>query len=177
MRAKLIPLALVTFALAGCATLESVGGDTIATAPLELADGSRVGLVTLSRNAGEMTLAIDAYNLPSGLHGFHLHQTGSCIAPDFKSAGGHLNPAGKQHGSENPMGKHLGDLPNLTVGSAGTASTSVVVSDDPQTAIDAIFDADGTAVVIHAGPDDYKSDPAGDAGSRIACGVLKRPLN
>ncbi len=91
------------------------------------------------------------------------------------SAGGHLNPHGKQHGMENPQGSHLGDLPNLSIGADGKGSFSVPLNGSPAEIEALLFDADGTALVVHAKPDDYRTDPSGNSGPRIACGVLTRP--
>ena len=148
--------------------------DTLGSAALALADGTSAGTVELLSDGGALSLRIDVTGIPEGTHGFHLHTTGQCAAPDFTSAGGHLNPADREHGRENPAGSHLGDLPNLVVGADGTASTTVALDAESGSAIDLLFDADGTAVMIHADPDDYRTDPTGDAGSRIACGVLER---
>jgi Cu-Zn family superoxide dismutase len=106
------------------------------------------------------------------MHGIHLHAIGRCEGPDFKSAGGHWNPAGHQHGRDNPMGAHLGDLPNFDV--AGQTVASLTLPVGGITAAD-LADADGTALVIHADPDDYKTDPSGNSGARIACAVLAPP--
>ena len=99
----------------------------------------------------------------------HLHQTGRCEAPGFASAGPHWNPTGKQHGSENPQGAHMGDLQNVTVEPDGSLSAEVAV---PGGAASPMLDANGAALVIHADPDDYKTDPSGNSGARIACAVL-----
>ena len=105
-------------------------------------------------------------------HGVHLHAVGDCSAADFSSAGGHLNPQNNSHGSENQQGAHLGDLPNATVGPNGVGAVSDVLRGEAAQVLGWIFDADGTAVVVHEGPDDYRTDPAGSAGARVACGVL-----
>jgi len=97
---------------------------------------------------------------------------GSCLPPNFKSAGSHLNPDGKAHGMHNPQGKHLGDLPNISVAADGTGTASITIEGDADETLAKIIDADGTAIVIHTGLDDYSTDPAGAAGPRIACGVL-----
>ena len=121
-----------------------------------------------------MTISIAAVGLTTGAHGIHLHAVGTCDAPGFASAGSHLNPHGKQHGSANPAGSHLGDLPNLIVGADGTGAITAKLSDSPAGIASALFDADGTALVIHASSDDYMTDPSGNSGPRIACAVLKR---
>jgi superoxide dismutase, Cu-Zn family len=156
------------------AALETPSGETVGSASLALADGTSAGTVELLDNGGNLTLRVAVTGIPEGTHGFHLHTTGECTPPDFTSAGGHLNPAGKEHGHENPAGSHLGDLPNLVVAADGTASTTTDLGSEDQSVIDSLFDADGTAVVVHADADDYRTDPTGNAGSRLACGVLER---
>ena len=171
---RLALLALPALALTGCATYGELPTDRVASAELRFANGLPAGTAQLYRAGGELRISGAFAGLEAGPHGFHLHTTGRCDAPDFTSAGGHLNPTGAEHGSENPQGSHLGDLPNLQIAGNGTGSTTATISDDPAMAEAAIFDADGTAVMIHAGADDYMSDPAGAAGSRVACGVLTR---
>lgn len=148
----------------------------VAMARLANADGTQVGTVSLVDTDGTMSLELELMNLPAGEHAFHLHTTGQCDAPDFQSAGGHLNPFDKSHGRLSDNGKHLGDFPNITVAENGSFTQSYPIESDQDVAAvqSAIFDADGTAVMIHEGADDYRSDPAGDAGSRIACGVVER---
>lgn len=125
--------------------------------------------------AGEkLTLTVAVAGLPTGPHGIHLHTIGRCDAPDFSSAGGHLNPMARQHGSMNPAGTHLGDLPNLTIDSQGKGTFSIEISAPREATLTALFDNDGAAIVIHAAADDYKTDPTGNSGARIACGVLTR---
>lgn len=113
--------------------------------------------------------------LPPGQHALHVHAVGKCEAPDFKSAGPHFNPEGKKHGTQNPEGPHAGDLPNFEVSADGRAKTSVLatrvlLSDGTNS----LFQANGTSLVIHEKPDDNLNDPAGNAGTRIACGVVQR---
>ena len=141
-------------------------------ANLKLADGTEAGDVELTSEGDKVTVSVLLDNLPPGTHAVHLHTTGSCDAPDFKSAGGHLNPGMKEHGTANPNGSHMGDLPNAVVGADGKGSTKFTLTGTKDDILSAIFDADGTAVVVHADPDDNVSDPAGNAGDRIACGVL-----
>lgn len=167
------PLALGSvFALSACSTLGELPNERIAEAQLNFANGLPAGTVQLLGNGQNVTLVAVATGLEPGEHGFHLHTTGKCEAPGFKSAGGHLNPAGREHGSLNPQGQHLGDLPNLVVGASRSARAEVDLGEDSPDLRAKLFDTDGTAVVIHAEADDYISDPAGDAGARIACGVL-----
>lgn len=146
----------------------------LASATLRAADGSAKGTARIVGKAGRWELKIAVEGLPAGAHGAHLHTVGKCDAPDFASAGGHLNPHGKMHGSENPQGMHLGDLPNLTVGANGKGSLTAPLAGSAAELQATLFDADGTAVVVHAGQDDYKTDPSGNSGGRIACGVLTR---
>ena len=113
--------------------------------------------------------------MPPGGHGIHLHETGKCEAPSFESAGPHFNPTNKKHGVENPLGPHLGDLPNIVADETGEVQLNFITADFTLKKGEAtsIFDQDGTAVVIHEKEDDYKTDPAGNSGARIACGVIK----
>jgi Cu-Zn family superoxide dismutase len=108
--------------------------------------------------------------LPAGVHAVHIHTTGTCTGPDFTSAGGHWNPGMKKHGHDNPEGAHMGDMPNMSVVADGTGSIKYTVEG---ATLGALLDADGAAIVIHATADDYKSDPAGNAGARLACGIVK----
>lgn len=160
--------------LSSCTTVNEPAGDTLATATLLSADGAVKGTARLWLIGDAVRLTVDADGLPAGAHGTHLHAVGNCMPPDFKSAGGHLNPAGRQHGLENPQGSHLGDLPNLMIAENGAGSLTIRLQGTQSDLEPALFDSDGTAVVIHAGADDYRTDPSGNAGSRLACGVLKR---
>lgn len=160
--------------VAGCTTMDTIATEHVGEARLSFANGLPAGTVQLLSNGTSARVAVAAVGMTVGEHGFHLHTTGKCEAPDFTSAGGHLNPGQATHGSLSAGGKHLGDMPNLTIGANGTGTAEVQLDGNASDAIDDIFDTDGTAVVIHAGPDDYRSDPAGNAGARVACGVLKR---
>ena len=172
------PSALVVGALllAGCASTSTSTSTppTSATADLKNASGQSVGRAVLTPTPSGVQIIVDVYGLPPGPKGFHVHETGSCMPPAFTSAGGHFNPDNRQHGSENPQGSHAGDLPNLVVGANGAGSL-VVTTDRFSLAAGrptSLLDADGSALVVHAGPDDLKTDPTGNSGARIACGVV-----
>jgi Cu-Zn family superoxide dismutase len=131
--------------------------------------GAPIGSVRAWQTAGGVTLRIDAAGLPHGIHGIHVHSVGRCDAPDFASAGPHWNPLGKKHGMDNPAGPHAGDLPNVEVSANGVLGVTLVV---PGASMASLIDADGASIVIHAAPDDYRTDPSGNSGARIACAVL-----
>ena len=172
---KLFLLPPVTaIALAGCTTMDDLPNERVGETTLLFANGTPAGTVQLLSSGQTVTVAVAAVGMSPGEHGFHLHTTGKCTAPDFTSAGGHLNPGNNTHGSMSPGGQHLGDMPNLTIAANGTGRAEVQLEGNATDVLADIFDADGTAVVVHEGPDDYRPDPAGDAGSRIACGVMKR---
>jgi Cu-Zn family superoxide dismutase len=146
------------------------------TIALNGTDGRPVGTVTLSEDANGVTIKVDASAIAAGTHGVHLHEKGLCEGPKFESAGAHWNPASKQHGRDNPMGAHLGDLANFDIGQAGAATTSFTVAGVTMSgATNALADADGTSLVVHAKADDYRTDPSGNSGDRVACAVLAPP--
>ncbi len=160
----------LALALTGCATPGRNSTRPLATASLTRADGASIGTASIGNERGGLMLRVVVSGLSPGAHGIHLHAVGKCEGPGFASAGGHLNPAGHQHGTLNPAGSHLGDLPNLDVGTDGTASLAFRIGKDPAALRGQVFDADGTALVVHAGPDDYRTDPSGNSGARVACG-------
>ncbi|QRK13266.1 superoxide dismutase family protein [Archangium violaceum] len=141
-----------------------------ATADVKDAKGQSVGTVTLTETPHGMLVKGSLSNIPPGEHAIHIHQTGKCEAPAFTSAGGHLNPAKKKHGVLAAEGKHEGDLPNLYVNADGKVQFDFFAHG---LAMKDVQDQDGAAIVVHATADDYKSDPAGNAGDRIACGLVQ----
>jgi Cu-Zn family superoxide dismutase len=151
------------------------GGEPRAGARLRDAAGKEVGEATLVPAPGGVKIDLAVKGVKPGTHAFHVHAAGKCEAPDFKSAGPHFNPAGKQHGHANPQGAHAGDLPNVEVGADGSAKLTVVAGGVTLgEGAGSLFPPGGTSVVLHADPDDGKTDPAGNAGARIACGVVER---
>ena len=167
-------LAVLGLLLAGCESIQQLPTERLGSATLRFANGLPAGTAQLYGNGSEVSLSVALAGFDPGTRGIHLHTTGSCQAPGFTSAGGHLNPQGHQHGTENPQGAHLGDLPNVTIGASGGGTVSATLSGARADIQAAMFDADGTAVVVHAGPDDYRTDPSGNSGDRVACGVFSR---
>ena len=160
-------------ALASCSTVGDLPAERIGSATLVMSNGVPAGTVQVLASGNQVSLAAGVTGVAAGPHGFHLHTTGSCVAPDFTSAGGHLNPLGRDHGTMATDGSHLGDLPNIVVQPGGSGTLTAELQGTRAQVAEWLFDADGTAVVLHANPDDYRTDPSGNAGSRIACGVLK----
>lgn len=143
------------------------------------AQGKEVGTATFEPAPGGIGVRINVKvsGLKPGEHGFHIHAVAKCEPPDFKSAGPHFNPSGMKHGYANPDGPHAGDLPNILVSADGKGEATVIaksVTIDPRRGPSSLFEAEGTSLVVHADPDDGKTDPAGNSGARIACGVIER---
>ena len=147
-----------------------------ARATLKDAKDQPVGTATFTGAGGGVKLTVEVEGLPPGTHGIHVHGAGKCEGPEFKSAGGHFNPSHKKHGLESAEGHHAGDLPNLTVGADGKGTFSGTLEGVTLgQGASSLLNPEGTALVIHAGPDDGKTDPAGNSGARIACGVIQKP--
>lgn len=174
MRKNIFPAALAVAAIAAVpasAEVESVAhGTFIGT------DGQQLGTVNLTETPSGVLISTDVRDLPEGTHAFHIHETGECDPETgFKSAGGHYAPRGNEHGFFSEDGPHAGDMPNQTVEANGIMQTDVLNTRVTleRGAEGTLFDDDGSAFVIHAGADDYVSQPAGAAGSRIACAVVE----
>ena len=163
---------LAALAIGGMASLPAAAQTAKAT--LKDANGRDVAQVQLMQTPHGVLLRLSLKGVPAGEHAVHIHAVGKCEPPAFTSAGGHFNPGSHKHGMEAAEGQHAGDMPNLHVPASGELAIEIanplisLVKGQPNS----VFDADGSAIVIHAGADDYKSDPAGNAGDRIACGVI-----
>jgi superoxide dismutase, Cu-Zn family len=164
---------LAVLILSDCACAQQMV-DHDASAILKNAGGSEIGVANFTEDAsGVVHVDVRASGLTPGLHGIHIHETGNC-SPTFAAAGSHYNPSHKKHGLKNPDGPHAGDLPNLQVNENGTGYLNTTtdlftISPGPTT----LFDSDGSSIVIHAGPDDQVTDPAGNSGDRVACGTIR----
>ena len=159
-------LFILAFLPAGCVTDEPQGG---APMPVINSNGQQIGTVRAWQTAGGISFHVTASGLSHGVHGIHVHPIGRCDPPDVASAGTHWNPMGRQHGLNNPQGPHAGDLPNVTVAANGVLDQTVVL---PNATMAQLLDADGASILIHAGADDYVSQPSGNSGAKIACAII-----
>jgi Cu-Zn family superoxide dismutase len=170
-------LAALTVCLLAIPVLAAPKGAIVVS--LKTSTGQDAGTATFTPARGDkVEIKIKLKNLPPGPHAVHIHEHAICDAPDFKTAGGHFNPAGKQHGTMNPMGHHNGDLPqNITIGEdrTGEATFKVDYLSLNPTAPNSLFAGGGTSIMVHEKADDMKTDPTGNAGNRIACGVITAP--
>jgi len=168
---KLVYLTLSAFVI-----MLALPSRSVAKTKVELKDaqGKSVGDVIVWDQGAGVALELKLHDLTPGEHAIHFHQVPKCEAPDFKSAGGHFNPESKKHGFDSPDGHHAGDMKNFTVGSDGKASVKledndVTLKDGPHSLL-----SNGAAIVVHAKADDYKTDPSGNSGDRVACGVITK---
>jgi Cu-Zn family superoxide dismutase len=164
---------VAALALTGCAAVSMTPTGATATAELRNVNGQPVGTAVFTQVGDVVRIVLEAQGLPAGVKAVHIHEVGACDPPTFTSAGGHFNPLGKQHGSLNPQGAHAGDLANLFVGTDGkgyleTSASQVTLGAGAAS----LLDANGSALIIHAAPDDFRTDPTGNSGARIACGVI-----
>jgi Cu-Zn family superoxide dismutase len=163
-----------TSVLATTAPAMARGGPERATATIEDATGQTIGSARLTEHRdGGTRVRVHVKGLAPGEHGIHIHAVGACDGPAFTTAGPHFNPDGRQHGLDNPLGAHAGDLPDLVVNEAGVGrlravTDAVTISSGPRS----LLDGDGSAIVVHAAPDDDVTDPTGNSGARVACGVI-----
>lgn len=172
-KTALVSLA-ASLGLGACSTVSDIPTSRIGGGTLYLANGVPAGTLQLVSNGDTVSLVVAATGLSAGTRGFHLHTKGECTGPDFTSAGGHLNPLNRTHGKDSTGGAHLGDMPNLVFGTNQSATQTVTLSGSRSEIEQWLFDSDGTAVMIHAQADDYRTDPTGNAGARVACAVLMR---
>lgn len=177
MKRPVIFVGLFAVALAACQSSDgfvdapSAGGSE-AGVRADLVDpaGRSMGSANASQAGNAIRIVVDGMALPLGAHGAHVHAVGACSPPDFASAGPHWNPTQRQHGKDNPAGAHAGDLPNVLIGADGRGSLQYAI---PGARLADMMDGDGAAIVIHATADDYRTDPSGNSGGRIACGVFR----
>lgn len=172
---KLVLIGAAAAAAVGCSArdsgVEPPSDLTDARAEIRDSSGRVVAQATAMSSGDRLRVRVEAAGLAPGSYAAHVHAVGRCDPPGFESAGGHWNPTGRQHGSQNPRGPHLGDLPNLLVGADGQGSFEFTIAGARLAGgANAMMDEDGAAVVIHANPDDYRTDPSGNSGARIACG-------
>jgi Cu-Zn family superoxide dismutase len=176
-----IPLvALMSLAtVVGAAAQQQTDGENgaiTARALLKNTSDATVGDAMLQETPKGVLLKVGLRGVQPGIHAFHIHQTGRCEPPTFESSGGHFAPEGHEHGILDPKGPHAGDLPNVHVPASGDLAFEYFVDDVSLRSgrRDSLLDADGSALLMHQGADDYRTEPAGDAGTRIVCGVIMR---
>jgi Cu-Zn family superoxide dismutase len=170
MFARALLIIAVFSLVTGCST---VAPGSRATAELKDKDGKSVGRADFHEVSDGVLVRLEVKGLAPGLHAVHVHTVGKCEAPGFTSAGGHFNPGGKKHGLKSSDGAHAGDLPNMLIAKDGSGRFEALTDAITLKAgSNSVFDADGSALVIHVGVDDYMTDPTGNAGDRAACGLI-----
>jgi Cu-Zn family superoxide dismutase len=173
LRASVVSIVAIASYVVFVSAMGSLNG--AARAELKDAKGQLVGTATLSETPNGVLLHLNLSNAPAGAHAFHIHTTGRCDPPDFESAGAHFNPKKAMHGFLEVKGPHAGDLPNLHIPQGGKLTVEFLAEHASLTGkLNPLLDADGATLVLHASPDDYRTDPAGNAGDRVACGVIAR---
>ncbi len=163
MKRQLLPLLLIALPAVAATAPHKLQAQFVDTS------GKTIGTAVLTQHGGMPMLTLRVRGLSPGKHGLHIHPIGKCNIPDFSEAGKHWNPLGVQHGKHNPMGAHMGDLPNLIVNAKGQGKMSLMLDGISMTGANPLMDADGFAVIIHANEDDYTADPSGNSGTKIAC--------
>jgi superoxide dismutase, Cu-Zn family len=169
-------LVLVFLSALLCSTVAfGQGAPKSAHADIVNAQGQNIGSAKIVPAKKGVKIEVNVSQLPPGKHGIHIHAVGKCDGPAFTTAGGHLNPDTKKHGKDNPEGPHAGDLLMIEAKADGKAKatlldTMVTLGDGPNS----VFHEGGTSIVIHEKEDDYKTDPAGNSGTRIACGIIQK---
>jgi superoxide dismutase, Cu-Zn family len=177
-RWRIVPVVALSAGLLGIVSVQGQSGSRQgagAGAELKDRDGQVIGRAQLADTPNGVLLRVSLDRAPEGEHAFHIHETGQCQAPGFESAGGHFNPSKAQHGFHDAKGPHAGDLPNIHVPQGGRLTFEHVLHDVSLSAgNNSLLDQNGSALVMHAKPDDYRTDPAGAAGDRLACGVIQK---
>ncbi len=177
-RSPMLKVVCVIMVCGACSAVQRMT-NTVATARAVMYDvnGAAVGTAVLAQDvAGLVSVRIESLKLPAGTHGIHFHQVGKCEggATAFSTAGGHFNPLAKEHGLQNASGPHAGDAPNIVIPASGVGTVTFTTDRVSLTSgATSLFDADGSSIVVHGGPDDQMSQPAGNSGPRIACGVVE----
>lgn len=184
-QAGLLLIGGAALATAACATdssgasepegaIVSTIGPPVLTADVRDAQGRTRARARVEQSGDSLRVSVEAVAMTPGTYGVHIHTVGRCDPPAFTTAGAHWNPIGQKHGKDNPQGMHKGDLPNLMVGADGRGSFEYTIPNAVLSGMlpTKLVDGDGASLVIHARPDDYRTDPSGNSGGRIACGVL-----
>ncbi|HEY5722130.1 MAG TPA: superoxide dismutase family protein [Allosphingosinicella sp.] len=178
---NMILAGMVALGAAGCASnaepesvADSPPAPSEATAEIRDSAGMVKARANIVQVGTDLRVRIEASGMSRGAYGAHVHEAGRCDPPGFTTAGAHWNPSGRKHGKDNPAGMHKGDLPNLLVGADGSGIFEITIHDSVLSGRGGsiLLDGDGAAIVIHAAPDDFRTDPSGNSGARIACGVL-----